>query len=999
MRRLLTAALLSGLLAASSSAQGTAEPGDALYPGFQPGRVVADFQAESGPAWRVRWDHEAGVPRMLFGGNLPLVAPGEVSDATLVAASRAFTDRMAGALGYDSSALVLQRVKLIPLARAGGTDKIAVEFEQVTSGVPTWHGSVNFLWSTDGRLLGVDNQALPHVAQTALAPTVAESAAAAAAAAAFVQETGRAAVSVEPTGYTLYPAAPDPRKAAVRATAAYTWKVSAAFDRVKDGQPVIREYAVAARGTPDVLASWSLVHQADLTGTVKGNGQGALLPNGTPPLGDAPVLQNLKDVRLAATGETNKFSDANGNFTFPNVATPKTVTATFNGEYSRVLNSAGAEASIALSLTPGVPQTFTFNAGLGEQTTAEVNAHIGVERFRDFVLSLDPDDDTFDFQVLSNVNLADVCNAFYDGISINFFLIGGGCPNSAYSTVVYHEEGHWANDLYGSFNGFDGIGEGGADCWAMYIADDPVVAQNFYGLGTFIRTGENMNPFCGDDAPGCYGESHANGEPLMGAIWKVRRNLKTALGNAAGIALSNQYLLGWYQAFDDTELTTIIEEHWLMLDDNDGNLNNGTPNFATIDAAFQEQGFPGFTLPLFSVAHVPVSSPVNSEGPVTVTAQVTEENGTLAGVNVHYTTDGGGSFTTVPMTFLSGSTWSGQIPGQNSPAVVGYYIKAVNALDIGNSFPVKAPKDFIPYDVGTVTVHQFYDFESVGDEGWTHVLVQQQDDWMHGSPNGASTDPPAAYSGTRVWGNDLAPSGFNGAYQPNVNNSLSSPTFNLSGKTDTRLRFRRWLNVEKGIFDLAQVLVNNQVVFTNPSGTDLLDNAWVAQDFDISAIADNNAAVQVKFQLITDPGVEFGGWNVDDFSIVSLGPVAGGLFIPYGLGTPGVSGTPLLVGSGTAAPGGTITLTTTNAKPSAVGTLFIGTSQASIPALGGTFLVGNVIATAGILTNGAGAAVVVGTLPNDPNISGIQINLQHWLLDPAGPAGKAGTNGLQFTIQ
>jgi len=994
IRHVLSALFASALLSAASLAQ-VAEPADAaVFPGFDPGSTMRAFQASHGPEWQVRWTNATNSPRLIFGGNLPLVPANAMSDEALVAASRSFVNEMSAALGYDAGTLVLDRVKHLPLSRAGGTDKIVVKFQQVVAGVPTHKGFVNLLFSADGRLLGLDNQGLPHVAQVKLDATVSLAAAAEAAQAAFAADTGVAAISVEPAGYVLFPGKPDARKSAVRAMPAYEFKLAASHDPTTGALPVIRQYVVAARGTPAVLDSWTLVH-ADLLGKVQGNAQAGLLPDG----GSPETLQNLTDVRLSATGETDKYSDANGNFAFGGTNVSKLVTASFNGKYSRVDNNAGSESSVALNLAPGVSQNFVLNQSLSEQTTAEINAHIGVERMRDWVIGLDDGETKFDFQLLSNVNQASTCNAYYDGVSINFFLAGGGCPNTSYSTVVWHEEGHWANDLYNSGNGSDGFGEGGADCWAMYIADNPVVAQDFFGLGTYIRTGDNTNPFCGDDNPGCYGQVHADGEPLMGAIWKVRRNLKTALGAPAGRALSDQYLLAWFQTFNDSQIKTIIEDHWLMLDDNDGNLNNGTPNYATIDAAFQEQGFPGFTLPLFTVSASQVSSPVNSQGPVTVTATVVPANGVLNAVNLFYTTNGGASFSSVPMTLVVGNTWSGQIPGQNSPAVVGYYVRATDLANSGNNFPAKAPKDFLGYDVGTLTVHQFFDFEPVGDEGWTHQLVATQDDWNHGSPNGASTDPSAAFSGTRVWGNDLGLSGFNGAYQPNVNNSLTSPTFNLSGKTNLRLRFRRWLNVEKGIYDLARVYVNNTIIFTNPSGTDLLDSSWIAQDFDISAIANNNAAVTMKFELVTDPGVEFGGWNIDDFQILSLGPVTGGQFIQYGAGTPGQGGiAPVLSGSGTAAPGGAVTITTTSAKANAPGALFIGSGQVAIPALGGTFLVGNILGTVGLTTSAGGTSVVIGVLPNLPAISGLQINLQHWLVDPAGASGKAGTNGLQFTI-
>ena len=62
--------------------------------------------------------------------------------------------------------------------------------------------------------------------------------------------------------------------------------------------------------------------------------------------------------------------------------------------------------------------------------------------------------------------------------------------NTAYSTVVVHEMGHWMNDRYGSGNGGDGFGEGNADNFATYITDQPIVGEDFCGTGCHVRDGQ-----------------------------------------------------------------------------------------------------------------------------------------------------------------------------------------------------------------------------------------------------------------------------------------------------------------------------------------------------------------------------------------------------------------------------------------------------------------------------------------------------------------------------
>jgi hypothetical protein len=136
----------------------------------------------------------------------------------------------------------------------------------------------------------------------------------------------------------------------------------------------------------------------------------------------------------------------------------------------------------------------------------------------------------------------------------------------------------------------------------MYQMDFPRLRY-----GALERSGENDPAsayFCGDceSQQTCHDflDPHVNGLPLMGALWKVRRNLEDALGEP-GDALADALLLGWLSAFDQNRIHSLIEYQWLVLDDDDHDLRNGTPHLAPIDDAFVEQGFPGFRMPVVSV--------------------------------------------------------------------------------------------------------------------------------------------------------------------------------------------------------------------------------------------------------------------------------------------------------------------------------------------------------------------------------------------------------------
>lgn len=158
----------------------------------------------------------------------------------------------------------------------------------------------------------------------------------------------------------------------------------------------------------------------------------------------------------------------------------------------------------------------------------------------------------------------------------------------------------------------------------------------------------------------------------------------------------------------------------------------------------------------------------------------------------------------------------------------------------------------------------FFDNMDGSDNGWTHGGTL--DDWTHGQPTGAGlTDPPSAYSGTNIWGNNLS-----GNYQDNANDYLLSPTIDCSHLKHTRLSFQRWLSAEKSIYDSSAIYVNNHLLWINDPDYDQIDTQWNRQDIDLSAYADLNSTVQLKFVLKSDAALHLGGWNIDDLAVTGI---------------------------------------------------------------------------------------------------------------------------------
>ena len=74
-------------------------------------------------------------------------------------------------------------------------------------------------------------------------------------------------------------------------------------------------------------------------------------------------------------------------------------------------------------------------------------------------------------------------------------------------------------------------------------------------------------------------------------------------------------------------------------------------------------------------------------------------------------------------------------------------------------------------------------------------------------------------SGSKVWGNDLGGEhngeNYNGEYQNDKPNRLTTPDYDVSNYDEVLLVYKRWLHVEDGFYDNANVLANGEVIWTN----------------------------------------------------------------------------------------------------------------------------------------------------------------------------------------
>ncbi len=172
----------------------------------------------------------------------------------------------------------------------------------------------------------------------------------------------------------------------------------------------------------------------------------------------------------------------------------------------------------------------------------------------------------------------------------------------------------------------------------------------------------------------------------------------------------------------------------------------------------------------------------------------------------------------------------------------------------------------VALSIGTPVVA--YDFPLDVDPGWLTDGL-----WAFGVPQGLAGDPTSGFTGSNVYGYNLA-----GAYEDNLPPQyLTTLPMNCTGLSRVTLEFQRWLGIESASFDSASVEVSTNgtdwSAIWNHSGTgDLEETAWSLQSFNAGAVADGQPYVQFRWAMgPTDGGDTFAGWNLDDIQVLGIG--------------------------------------------------------------------------------------------------------------------------------
>jgi len=423
-----------------------------------------------------------------------------------------------------------------------------------------------------------------------------------------------------------------------------TWTF--AFVRPPDGETW--EVIVDAH-SGEVLAFQDINHYVDaqITGGVYPVTSTEICPtNGT-----CGVMQSGWPMPWANTGlaSPNNFTDGAGIFNY----TSGTVTTTLAGRYVRISDNCGAisnsstSGNLNLGGTNGQHDCTTAGGSAGN-TAASRTAFYELNRIAELARGWLPTNTWLQNQLTANVNINLTCNAFWNGSTVNFYRSGGGCRNTGELAGVFdHEWGHGLddNDAAGVLSN---TSEAYADIAAIFRLQESCVGHGFFstsnkGCGTTADgTGFNANEAqtgaahcdtncsgvrdadwarhadgqpdtalgfvcgsCNSSTGPCGRQVHCAAAPVRQAAWDlVTRDLTSApfnMSNQTAFILGNKLFYQgsgnvgtWYSCSCGSSSSGCGSTNgylqWLAADDDNGNINDGTPHMTALYNAFNRHG-------------------------------------------------------------------------------------------------------------------------------------------------------------------------------------------------------------------------------------------------------------------------------------------------------------------------------------------------------------------------------------------------------------------------
>jgi len=603
-------------------------------------------------------------------------------------------------------------------------------------------------------------------------------------------------------------------------------------------------------------------------------------------------LRNLKMVESSTTYDTDSLG-----FVGLTNASSTSVNFTLEGLWSKVITGT-TTPSFTATVNPGTNSlSFNTNANI-----RELSAYYHVNIVHDYMKTKFPAFTGMDNPLPTNIDLTTgTCNAFYDGTSINFYALGGGCNSMAQvGDVIYHEYGHGINDKFyqsqgGSFDN-GAMGEGYADIWALGITANPVLGIGMDAVDptVFVRRYDINPKIYPQDL---VGEVHADGEIIAGAWWDTGVNF----GNLQ--KMMNLYKETFYAIVtgpDGTEgqvyVDILIEA--LTADDvpangGDNDITNGTPNDNAIVNAFAAHGIT--LLSNAVVTHTPVESSLSfTTIPINATVTVTYP-WAMNGVKLFYKINRTGSWVSTTMTNTGGTNYTSSIPAQPQGTVIGYYLGVEGSSGILSAvqpFSANLSNPNIPYFIlnGT-TLMASEDFDD-NFGAWGMGISSDNattGKWVVDIPLGSFSTPGDLSTMVQtnaqhtpsgqfcaLTGNAATASDAIGTNDVDAGvTTLESPVYNLTGYTNPIFTYYRWYinnpptGANPGNDSWEVAVTSNGVNWTKIERTNVSDKSWRRFAFRVKDYVPLSSNFKVRFMASDSliPGANLSGGSIVEAAV------------------------------------------------------------------------------------------------------------------------------------
>jgi hypothetical protein len=780
--------------------------------------------------------------------------PGYTTDAEAEAVARSFVRDNADLLRAELGGLEVEQV-------VRGAGKVAVHFVQRFHGVPVEGGRVMLVFGEEGRLFVFGSSFFRNIAVSPVPSVTATSA----------EGIAQADLPFNPTTDEILSAA------ALRVLPV------AAGDADVEHHLVWRTVV----GTSEPYGAWvtdvdaqsgRIIQRVNdihglYSGTVTGDvDEGAGYCTG-------PAVHPIRDMDIDIGGLGTVTTAPDGSFSIPGSGGNRTLDATWDGTHADITDVQFGTSQINTTIDENVPLALHWSDATPSRRT-ERDVFYMVSATNAFVTNIDPAWSIPKHTV--DVNRNATCNANWTTWHMNFFREGGGCANTGViNDVVAHEYGHGIqHTLIGSQGTAQGMGEGNSDISGTNMIDDSVIGRGFYlnDCTRGIRNCENTLRYpenvLNQPSP------HAAGRVICGFNWDTRQALEISLGQAAGKAKAAEL---WHFArkllVPNQQPAQVLA--YFVTDDDDANLNNGTPHHAEICEGATNHGFECPEILLLTIAHDPIGSTTNHATSFTAEAEVLSEEATVDVVDLFYRVDGG-PFVQVAMTQIPDNFYSAEIPAQSEDAKVEYYIFAHDTDNNERTDPRDAPAVLHTFFVATVIdeieVESGWTAGVPGDDATTGI-------WLRADPVGTAAQPeddhtPAPGTDCYVTGNAQPGQSIGTNDVDGGTTTLLSPIYDLSTATAmAKVSYFRWYSNNQGNApnsDFWVVDVSNDggstwtsVENVNPPNNE--QNVWLPIEVDIIALFAIPDQVQLRFKASDLGSGSIVEAAVDDLVILTRG--------------------------------------------------------------------------------------------------------------------------------